>query len=303
MEIDVTADRDKYIGGSDVPVIMGISSFKTRWALLLEKACIEKTDFPGNRYTAYGKIMEPQIRDYINELYFTDFEPAQKIAGDLRGNADGFNGIALLEIKTTSHIYKTADDYREYLVQLLFYMHLYGVSDGILAVYERPVDFDELFDPCRLQIFEISAEDYAGLILQIDNEVDRFRADLTRLRQNPLLCEEDFQPNELITLSNKLLAFERRLAVYKELEKQYEDMKQQLFNAMQKHNVTSWETFGGAKITLVEETSATVENVQELDIEALSKAHPDIVREYTKAVEKKKKGRRGYIRITLPKEG
>ena len=38
MDFDVTIDRDKYIGGSDVPAIMGLSSFRTRWQLLLEKA-------------------------------------------------------------------------------------------------------------------------------------------------------------------------------------------------------------------------------------------------------------------------
>ena len=34
-EFDVSEDRDKYIGGSDIPVILGLSPFKTRWQLLL----------------------------------------------------------------------------------------------------------------------------------------------------------------------------------------------------------------------------------------------------------------------------
>ena len=45
MEFDVTIDRDKYIGGSDIPIIMGISSFKTRWDLLLEKAGLKEDTF------------------------------------------------------------------------------------------------------------------------------------------------------------------------------------------------------------------------------------------------------------------
>ena len=48
---DVTIDRDKYIGGSDVPVIMGISSFNTRWGLLQEKAGLKVNTFTVNKYT------------------------------------------------------------------------------------------------------------------------------------------------------------------------------------------------------------------------------------------------------------
>ena len=44
-EFDVAEGRDKYIGGSDIPVIMGLSPFKTRWQLLLEKAGLEESSF------------------------------------------------------------------------------------------------------------------------------------------------------------------------------------------------------------------------------------------------------------------
>ena len=66
MEYDVTIDRDKYIGGSDIPVIMGLSTFNTRWGLLQEKAGLKERDFTGNKYTEYGKVLEPQIRAHIN---------------------------------------------------------------------------------------------------------------------------------------------------------------------------------------------------------------------------------------------
>ena len=45
---------------------MGISHFKTRFDLLLEKAQLKENDFDGNEYTKYGDILEPQIREYIN---------------------------------------------------------------------------------------------------------------------------------------------------------------------------------------------------------------------------------------------
>ena len=64
---NVKVDRDKYIGGSDIPIMMNISPFKTRWELLQEKAGLVENTFDGNQYTEYGNVLEPKIRDYINE--------------------------------------------------------------------------------------------------------------------------------------------------------------------------------------------------------------------------------------------
>ena len=64
---DVTIDRNLFIGGSDIGIIMGISPFKTRFDLLIEKAGYKENNFTGNDFTEFGHIIEPKIRDYINE--------------------------------------------------------------------------------------------------------------------------------------------------------------------------------------------------------------------------------------------
>ena len=66
MQETVKQDRDKYIGGSDIPVIMNLSPFKSRFDLLLEKAGYKEDAFEGNVYTKYGNTMEPKIRAAIN---------------------------------------------------------------------------------------------------------------------------------------------------------------------------------------------------------------------------------------------
>ena len=109
MEYDVTIDRDRYIGGSDIGAIMGLSPFKTRWELLLEKSGLKENDFTGNKYTVYGQKIEPLIRGYINSTYNTNFEPNRIINGDFRAHSDGFNGRARLERNATSQIHKTVD--------------------------------------------------------------------------------------------------------------------------------------------------------------------------------------------------
>ena len=301
MSYDVTIDRDVYIGGSDVPCIMGISTFKTRYELLLEKAGLKEIDFTGNKYTVYGQKLEPKIRDYINKDMQNKFEPNKTVKGDIRAHTDGFNGECVLEIKTTSHIYETLDEYKVYLVQLLLYMEINEVEKGLLAVYERPESFEEEFNPERLTTYEVEASDYKELTAEINAEIDRFRSDLARLKENPLLTEEDFQPNELIELSNKVIVFETRLAEYKKLEEQYKEMKQKLFEAMLKHDVKSWQTVNGTKITRVDGTEATVEIVKEFNTAKFKDENPDVYDRYLEDVKKKKAGKSGYVKITLPK--
>jgi hypothetical protein len=301
MDFDVTIDRDKYIGGSDIPVIMGLSTFKTRYQLLLEKAGLREDEFEGNRYTEYGKVLEPQIREYINGLMPTGekFEPNKVIHGDIRCHTDGFNGQCVLEIKTTSQIHEKLEDYKIYLVQLLLYMQENYVKSGLLAVYERAADFNTDFDFTRLQIYAVSAKDYKTLTEEVNAEIDRFKADLARLKENPLLCEEDFQPNELVALSHKAVALENQMADFKNLEKQYKDMKQKLYEAMLAHDVKSWEMPNGTKITRVDGVEASVEIVSEFDVDTFKADHTELFEQYQKTVEKKKAGRAGYVKITV----
>lgn len=301
MEYDVTIDRNSYIGGSDIPVIMGISSFKTRWELLLEKAGLKENDFKGNVYTQYGQQLEPQIRDYINQKRKKKFVPNKTIQGDCRSHTDGHNGDCVLEIKTTSHIYEKVEDYKVYLVQLLFYMQMNKVKKGLLAVYERPEDFNPVFEAERLETHEIKLNEYKNLMEEINAEIDRFRADLERLKENPLLSEEDFQPNELVTLSNKVVALENRMSKYKAIEKEYKEMKQALYEAMQKHDVKSWTTPNGTKITKVDEVPQTAKTVTEFDVDTFKTANPALYKEYCKEVIKKVSGKSGFVKITLPK--
>ena len=186
----VTIDRDKYIGGSDIPIILGISHFKSRFDLLLEKAGLQENEFTGNEYTEYGNILEPKIRNYINKqkISLKPFREDKKVVGDVRCHVDGFNGEIVLEIKTTSQIHSNVDEYKTYLVQLLFYMQYMNVEKGLLAVYERPKDFSESFDSKRLQTYYIDINNYKDLIEQINKAVDQFRIDLDKIKENEKFC-------------------------------------------------------------------------------------------------------------------
>jgi hypothetical protein len=301
-EYDVTQDRDKYIGGSDLPVICGISKFKTRWQLLLEKAGLEESPFTGNRYTEYGHYIEPFIRDHINLVYNTQFIPNRVISGDIRCHTDGFNGECVLEIKSTSDIYASVDGYKVYLVQLVKYMEQNEVDKGILAVYERPENLSREFDAQRLQVFEIRLEDYRQLLDYVNREIEKFRADLERLKDNPLLSEQDFLPaGNLVVLADKVAKLENQLAALKEIEIQCKEAKKALYNEMLKRKVKSWTMPNGTKLTMVLDTPAGTKTVTEFDTEALKAECPGIYQKYLKTVEKKTNGKAGYVKITIPR--
>ena len=297
MQKSVKENRENYLGGSDIPIIMGISPFKTRYELLLEKAGLKEIEEVDNEYTRYGNVMEPKIREYINEKYNLGFEEYKKVNGDIRVHLDGFNNNSVLEIKTTSHIHEKVDDYKIYLVQLLFYMQEVKADFGRLAIYERSNDFDEEFDEKKLIQYTIAYYDYKELLEQINQSVNQFRIDLQKLKENPFLTEEELVPVDLTSISNKIIAFEERLQEYKKIEQEQKELKEKLKEMMKEKNVKKWETPNGVKITLVEDGEDKI--VRKFNEKLFKDNNLDLWEEYSEEVVQK--GKSGYVKITIPK--
>lgn len=296
----VTIDRDKYIGGSDIPIIMGISPFKTRFDLLLEKAGLKENNFEGNAYTEYGNILEPKIRDYVNQKYEFNFIETKTIVDDCRYHADGDDEEkkCMLEIKTTSQIHENVRDYKHYIVQLLKGMMMKDYKKGILAVYERPDDFDEEFDKERLNVYYVEIELYKDWCDEINKAVDQFRIDLVKVKENPFITEEELLPVDLTELSNKVVTLENQLTEMKKVELQVKELKTQLKAAMEKNNIKKWETPNGVKITLVADGEDKI--VKKFNEQLFKENNLDLWGKYSEDVVQK--GKTGYVKITLPKE-
>ena len=306
MQVSVSQDRNLYTGGSDIPIIMGISPFKKRFDLLLEKAGLQENTFEGNEYTEYGNVLEPKIRDWINEnIAITPdgkYKEDKLIVGDVRCHYDGINEGSILEIKTTSQIHESVDEYMVYLVQLLFYMHYSGKENGLLAVYERPEDFNVEFDKNRLHLYQIRIEDYKDLVETILKAVEQFKIDLERLKEDPMLSEEDLMPMDIQELSNNLVKLEEQLSAYDIIKKQYDDIKKKLYDAMESNNIKKWELNNGTKITKVDATEDKVTTIQQFNQDKFKEENEELFNKYVEDVEKISKGRAGYLKITLPKE-
>ena len=314
MQESVSQDREKFIGGSDIPIIMELSPFKSRFDLLLEKAGYKKNDFEGNVFTEYGNTMESKIRDHINAGFISSFVEGKhiyEISDDwnvtpngmkIRCHTDGECDDYILEIKTTAQTYDNVDDYELYLVQLLFYMFETGKEHGILAVYKRPDDMSEEFDANALQTFEIRMNDYLDLINDIKNAVIRFLDDLQKVKSNPFITEEELLPAEIPEITKRIIAFEQQVSRMKELEKKIKDEKDRLKKAMETAGVKKWETPNGYKITLIPDTDDKVEQEESFNAERFMAEHPEIVEQYMETKNVIKKGKKGYVRITSPKE-
>lgn len=304
---DVTIDRNLYIGGSDIPIIMGISPFKTRFDLLLEKAGYKDNDFVGNEYTKYGHAIEPLIRNYINEsgFYKKPFREDKIIVDDCRYHDDGFNGEVILEVKSTSQIKEKLEDYKGYLVQNIFGIMLRKKKKGLLAVYDRPDNFREQlasgkieFDPNRLQLFPYTIDNFKEWQEDINFAIEQFRIDLEKVKANPFISEEDLQPKEVIALSNQIIALEEHLTIYKQLEEEQKKLKASLKSAMQEYGIKKWTTPNGTKITLV--ADGKDKEVEAFNEDNFKKDNEEL---YKKYLEKKiKKGRSGYVLISLKEE-
>lgn len=307
MQDTVKKERDKYIGGSDIPIIMNLSPFKSRFDLLLEKAGYKEDTFEGNVYTEYGNKMEPKIREYINNTCFGKadaFVEGKHIReaedGEIIGvriHTDGENDACILEIKTTSQIYDNVDDYKIYLVQLLFYMVNTGKPCGVLAVYNRPEDLSEEFDADRLQKFAIKLKNYKELCSEIGEACEKFIEDLQKVKDNPFITEEELLPTEITDITARIVAFESQLDYLKSIEKKIKEDKARLKDAMQSCGVKSWTTPQGYKITLIPDGEDKVD--KKFNEDKFKAEDPDTYNKYLE--DKIVKGKTGYVKITTPK--
>lgn len=308
MQKTVTEERWKYLGGSDIPAVMGISPFTSRFELLQYKAKVAENDFTGNEYTEYGNEMEGKIRDYINAgcnkgQYVEDKIIKEQEGIDWRYHSDGYNGglSCVLEIKTTGEIHSTVEEYKIYLVQLLFGMYIHNAANGVLAVYERPDDMNTDFDEDRLQIFDVDMDHNALLLGEILHEIDMFNEDLDYLKKNKD-AEEYMLPSraELLDLSDSVWQIADKqvkamflLSYEKQITEAIKQVKDKLKESMEKHNIKSARFEDGTLVSYVPAKESSIK--ESFDEKTFAKDYPDLYEQYL--VAKQVKGKSSYVAV------
>ena len=313
---NVTVDRDKFIGGSDCPSILGLNAKygKTIYDFAREKLGIIANSFKGNQFTHYGNLLEPIVRDYMNSVYQANYMEDTLIDTTrmLRGNVDGIDRnaeIPILEIKT----FGEELDVAYYTPQCQFYMEVYNQPRCLLVGYKRPEDFytgmdydlehDDSyfnidFDPNRVVTHVIERD--PKMWAKMEARINVFKNALKELKLNNDMTETDFNKlfygNDLVVMANKLAVLETMLNGYKDMEKEYKKLKEDLYKVFDEKDVVSFDT-GTIKFTKVAPTSY---DKIEIDAAKLKNNLPEIYEEYkvTKTTNKK-----GYILITSKKGG
>ena len=97
--------------------------------------------------------------------------------------------------------------------------------------------------------------------------------------------------------TDKIIVLEQELKSMKALEKQLKEAKQELKSAMEKRGIKKWTTNNGTQITLV--ADGEDKTVSVFDEAKFKAENEELYNLYQVGV--KKKGRAGYVKITLPK--
>lgn len=113
---------------------------------------------------------------------------------------------------------------------------------------------------------------------------------------------------DIIEISSKIEKLEIQLSEYKKIEEQKKQLMEELYNSMEKHEIKTWKTTNGVTFTRVEaipdeEYKEIVYNDMKFKEENLElvKQYEEIRNNYKEHITKIKKGRKGYIKLTLPK--
>ena len=178
----------KKITGTRLGTILGLNPWSTPFEAWCDMTKLYKEPFEETIYTEAGKIIEPKIIKYLNEVYTGrvigpedyfgkdypkmryDFWPNEPIFGGMWDalvlNKNTGKPRAVIEIKTT----KRAEDWQHdvplyYKLQAMLYAKLLGLKHFIFAVaflddsiYEDPNKFEANEETVKVMVFDL--DDY-----------------------------------------------------------------------------------------------------------------------------------------------
>jgi len=243
--------RKQGIGGSDVPVIFGISEYKTPFQLFQEKTMRGIEDNKPSFIAQKGHDMEPIAREKFNIFMNKDFKPklVQRRGGPFRVSLDGIDGDDIIEIKYCGKNFR--DEIPEGHMLQMQYQLL--VSDAIKCWYVQ------IKDSTDIKFTEVVPDDM--MIKDIKKTVLDFWEKVQN-KISPPMSKDDILP---INDGYKKKALRKYAALKKKADKIEEEMevcKKQILAGLEK---TSYQ-HGNLKITYSERIgSVDYSKVKELE--------------------------------------
>ena len=137
--------------------------------------------------------------------------------------------------------------------------------------------------------FELSTEEQLNIIEKV-----------TGLKTSDLVAEEEN------TLAKQILDFENEILIQentlKELKNKKEESSSRLLKLMIERGVKTWETPNKIKFTVVEPKEPETKIVTKFNENKLKEINLELYESCLEKIEKISNGRKGYLRITVPKE-
>lgn len=137
--------------------------------------------------------------------------------------------------------------------------------------------------------FELSTEEQLNIIEKV-----------TGSKTSDLVAEEEN------TLAKQILDFENEILIQentlKELKNKKEESLSRLLKLMIERGVKTWETPNKIKFTVVEPKEPETKIVTKFNEDKLKEINLELYESCLEKIEKTSNGRKGYLRITVPKE-
>ncbi len=323
--------RKKYIGGSDIPEILGIG-YKKPIELLLEKAGYKEREVD-NIYTDIGNEVEKIVQEHLK---LKNVDDEEFIKDNFIGHLDGLEEDTVIEIKCTSdpkNMFKKAE------LQANLYMYLTNTKKAKIIIVDKNKEpkikemEEEFINKNKLKfnqtLTEEQKEELINEIAKIKNEIiaaitvqeikiddkvielikntsEIFLSVLNEMKEDILFNPEseaevkeyEKKLNDLINEKNdvsiyedKILAFETQIKEFKALEKEYKEQKEKILEIMESQKIKK---IDNEKFSITYTAPTTK---KDFDKKTLEKEQPEIYKKYEKISNVKSK-----LTITLKKE-
>lgn len=152
--IDVTENRNSFLGGSEVASIIGLNKYKSKYDLWLEKTGKVEREEIDNEAIRLGNRLEPVLFELFKNTHLTEYDTIidntryfHKNYNFLVGHIDGLlvrksdNKKGVLEIKTTTIQNKNMlENWKDkipdnYFCQILHYMNVCNLDFAVVYAY------------------------------------------------------------------------------------------------------------------------------------------------------------------------
>lgn len=176
--------RRKYLGSSDIPVVMGVSKYKSKRELWLEKTGQRLPEDISNRDAVLlGTELESVIREKVERELGQKFPPQTFLDGYRRAQLDGFNDESkvMVEIKTVgADRFADAENkviWDDHKFQVQWQLMLSGAKKAIYVAFlvkeDKMTTFEVLPDEAVWANMQLAADKFWGAVMN-NTEPDEY---------------------------------------------------------------------------------------------------------------------------------